>query len=454
MNINAITKAYFIGVGGIGVSAIVRLFSDRGIIVVGSDGALPDADSLPFGQYFEGADRDHVPLDASVVIYSPAVPPTNVERMRAEELGIPTLSYPEALALVTAGSDTIAVSGTHGKSTTTALLGKLFQEGGLDASVIVGAEVPGWDHNYHKGRGDMFIVEACEYRRNMMYLSPQAILLTNLELDHPDYYLDLADVKSAFRDYIEKLSGEDLLIVNNDDANIRDVIKDSDAIMVRFGVGGGADLVARNIREDAAEQSFELVWKGTSIGEFSTPLPGLYNVYNILAALAVYLAYGGSRDHIQPVLTAFMGVGRRFEVVGELDGAIIVSDYAHHPTALTAVVDAALSRYRGKSVLTVFRPHHRERTIKLMDEFVEAVLRIPHCVLIEIYDVPGREENTHVSSHDIIDRVFVHDPQKDIVYAKDLSEAEEVVRDKASLFDVILIVGAGDADQLAKRLVS
>jgi UDP-N-acetylmuramate--alanine ligase len=286
-----------------------------------------------------------------------------------------------------------------------------------------------------------------------MNLSPQAILLTNLELDHPDYYHDLADIKNAFHDYIHKLSDEDLLIVNNDDGNIRDVTKDFNGIMVRYGIGGGADLIARNITQSETEQTFELVWKGTPMEYFSTPMPGLYNIYNIVGACATYLAYGGRADAIQSVLAKFIGVGRRFEVVGNLGNTIIISDYAHHPTALKAVVDAALSRYKGKSVLTVFRPHHRERTIKLMDEFVNTVLGIPHCVLIEIYDVAGREEDTPVSSNDIIHRVFKHDPQKDVVYAKDLVDAEEMIRAKADLFDVILVVGAGDAGELAKRLV-
>lgn len=453
MSITHITKAYFIGVGGIGVSAIIRLFADRGIVVAGSDITLPEPGTLPDGQYYEGVHADHVPGDASVLIYSPAVQNENLERVRARELGIPELSYPEALALVTKGHATIAISGTHGKSTTTAITGKLFQAGGFDASVIVGAEVPEWDHNYHHGKGDMFIVEACEYRRNMMQLKPQAILLTNLELDHPDYYHDLADVKSAFREYIQKLSGEDLLIINNDDANIRDITKNFDAIIVRFGVGDGADLVARNVKQNEYEQSFDLVWKGTQLGNFSTPLPGLYNIYNILAAVASYLAYSGNPDAIQSVLSHFHGVGRRFEIVGKLNNAIIISDYAHHPTALRAVVSAALDRYKGKKVLTVFRPHHRERTIKLMDEFVEVILAIPHLILVEIYDVAGREENSPVSSKDLITKAHAKNPSLDVIYARDLTHAEELTRTKSPEFDVILVIGAGDADQLAKQLI-
>ena len=177
-------KAYFIGIGGIGISAILRLFASKGVSVSGSDIHLPPKDSLPPGEYLSGHDSENVPHDADMVIYSPAVPETNPERRRATELGITQLSYPEALGRITKPYNTIAISGTHGKSTTTALTGKLFNEGGFAPSVIVGAEVSGWDHNLLKGHSDIFIVEACEYRRSMMNLAPQAIVLTNVELDH------------------------------------------------------------------------------------------------------------------------------------------------------------------------------------------------------------------------------------------------------------------------------
>jgi UDP-N-acetylmuramate--alanine ligase len=454
MDITQIKKVYFIGVAGIGVSALVRYFSAHNVDVAGSDLALPPRGVLPEGgTYFEGQSADNVPHDAGLVIYSPAAPKDNPERVRARELNIPELSYPEALAEVTKGRHTIAVSGTHGKSTTTALLGKLFEADGLDASVIVGAEVPGWDHNYHHGSEDMFIVEACEYRRHMMHLTPATIVLTNLELDHPDYYRDLADVKSAFSDYIQKLSSEGLLIMNNDDANIRDIVKQFDGVIVRYGVGSGADLIARNVYQSETQQTFDLVWKGTPIGSYSSPLPGVYNLYNILAAAATLLATGGKADCIQSVLSEFIGVGRRFEIVGECQGRPIISDYAHHPTALRVVADAAQARYRDKKVLVVFRPHHRERTRKLFNEFVQTFLGIPHIIVTEIYDVAGRDNGTSVSAKDLLNEVHTHDPRHDISFAEDLTKAEELVRLRLSQYDAVLVIGAGDADQLARRLV-
>lgn len=452
-DISALHKVHFVGVGGIGVSAILRLFAARGIAISGSDLHEPAVDHLPPGQYFSGHEADHVPTDADLLIYSPAAGETNPERVAAREHGIPELSYPQALAFVTKDHNTIAISGTHGKSTTTALAGKLFEGGGLDPSVIVGAEVPGWsEFNLRQGQSDLFLVEACEYRRNMLNLNPQTIVLTNIELDHPDYYADLADVKDAFREYVGKLSGEDLLIFNNDDANIRDVVRDTDAILLRFGVGDGADLIARGVKQVEDGQTFELVWHGTVIGTFFTSLPGTYNIYNILAATSAYLAYGGKSESIQTVLDAFSGVGRRFEVVGSIGNAMVISDYAHHPTALAAVVEATRARFRDKRILVVFRPHHRERTIKLFDRFVSVVGAIPHLILVEIYDVAGREEGVEISSKDVIEKVRSEHPENDLVYASDLVDAEEIIRREVEHFDVILVIGAGDADVLAKNL--
>ncbi len=456
LHLTNLHKVHFTGIGGIGISAILRLFAARRIVISGSDLHLPPVDTLPPGTYHEGSRSGHVPPDANLLIYSFAVPATDSERLAAKEANIPELSYPEALALITAEHNTIAVSGTHGKSTTTALLGKLFEAGQFDPSVIVGAEVIGWNHNLRIGTSDMFIVEACEYRRHMLHLSPQAIVLTNLELDHTDYYADLADIKSAFREYIGKLSGDGLLIINNDDANLRDVSKNSDTIKVSYGVGEGADLVARNVKQASETQTFELTWKGTPLGAFSTSLPGTYNIYNILAATAAFLAYGGRSEVIQPVLDSFIGVGRRFEVVGSLSNdehsTTIISDYAHHPTALSAVVEASMERYKGKKILTIFRPHHRDRTLKLLNQFVNAVATIPHTILVEIYDVPGREEGITISSQDVIQKVLEKSPATDVVYAADLDEAERLARAKSQDFDVILVVGAGDADHLARKL--
>ena len=454
MDLKEIKKAHFVGVSGIGVSAIARLFHSRGIDISGTDIHLSNALTLPKGRYLNSHDAAHLLPDTDILIYSDAVPETNPERAAARAQGIGERSYAQMLGSVTEPHETIAVTGTHGKSTTTALMAKFFEAGGFDPSVVVGAIVPGWNSNLRIGNSSLFIVEADEYRRHMMELEPQTIILTNLEHDHPDYYANLDDVKSAFRDFIGKLSGEDLLIVNNDDPNIRDVCGDFDGMIVRYGIGAGTDLLARNVRQSEDKQLFELTWQGTRIGDFETMLPGIYNIYNILAAVATFLAYGGDSNFIQGVLNEFTGVGRRFEILGKLDETLIISDYAHHPTALRAVVEAAYGRYVGKEILVVFRPHHKVRTKEFFDEFVQTFIAIPHLLLLEIYSVPGREEETTIASQSLIDAALAIKPTADIGYAETLERAEIIIRAGVRDFDVILIVGAGDTDQLANRLVS
>lgn len=451
-------RAHFIGIGGIGVSAIARLFRANGVVISGSDVHLPPANELPEGgTWASGQDAANVPTDAKLVVFSPAVPETNPERVRARELGIPEWSYPYALGRVTSAYATIAVSGTHGKSTTTALLATLLSDAGADPTAIVGAIVPGWKSNLRLGKSDLFVVEACEYRRHMLELAPQSIVLTNIELDHPDYYVDLADVKSAFRDYIGKLRDGGLLVYNADDANVRDVVRGSEAILVSYGVGEGADLVARDIVETPDGQTFTLVWKGSTLGSFRTPLPGLYNVYNILAATAAGLAYRGNLSTLRATIERFSGIGRRFEEIGKSrGGARIISDYAHHPTALKNVVAAARAREKNAKLLVIFQPHQRERTLKLWDAFVSAIAKA-ECdtfLLVEPYAVPGREDAMEPCGTRLADAIRTVAPNAPLRFAASLPEAETAARELLSSHDVALVVGAGDIHALARTLAT
>ena len=447
-----IRKAHFIGVGGIGISALAKLLASRGVVISGSDMHLPSQGMLPQGTFHEGHDASNVPPNADIVIYSAAAPETNVERTRAKELGLQCVDYPTALGMVTLPYDTIAVSGTHGKSTTTALLGLMFVEAKFDPSVIVGALVPDWSSNLRVGASDLFIAEACEYRRHMLRLAPQTIVLTNIELDHPDYYRDLEDVMDAFREYVGKLGDEGLLVYNRDNANTRKIAEGANSLRVSYGIGEGSDLYARDIVEEGGRCQFSLVWKGASIGEFTTELPGIYNLYNILAASAALLAYGGHTEHVARTLTKFHGVGRRFEVVGMHNETTVVSDYAHHPTALREVLHAAQSRFAGRSMLTIFQPHQRERTLKLWKEFVSVLAEVPHAVLVEPYAVPGREDGMEPCGKRLVEEICKTNPRADILYALDLGDAERIAKELAEKYEVILVVGAGDIDGVARRL--
>lgn len=453
VDLKEIKAVHMVGIGGIGVSALGRFFADQGVSLSGSDVVLPRSGILPHGDYVAGHHAENLPPETDLLIYSPAVSPENPELIRAGELGIPVLDYPQALALVTSAYDTIAVSGTHGKSTTTALAGLFFAAAGLDPTVIVGAVVPEFGSNFREGKGDLFIVEACEYRRHMLRLSPQTIILTNIELDHPDYYRDLDDVVSAFRTYVAKLSDEDLLIYHRDNAQTRDVAENVSAIKISFGIGAGADLFAHNVETVGERTTFDLVWKGQDLGSFVTRLPGIYNIANILAATAALLAYGGKVDAVREVLENFNGIGRRFEYVGQMSGGQkVISDYAHHPTALREAVRAGEGRYPDARLLTVFQPHQRERTLRLWDDFVRALAEVPHLILVEPYAPPGREETMEKCGRRLVDDILLLNPDADVVFAEDVAAAEKIVREIVRGGDVILVAGAGDIDKLARTL--
>lgn len=451
--IDALRRAHFVGAGGIGVSAVASFLSRRGVHASGTDLELPPPGLLPEGDFREGHHPEMLEDDIDLLVYSDAVPEADPERERARKLGIPEMNFADALGLVTLGRDTIAVSGTHGKSTTTALLGLLFEAAGADPDVFVGAIVPGWKRNarFGSGRGP-FIVEADEYRSHMMSLAPKSILVTNLEWDHPDYYRDIVHLLSMFNGFLSRLPQDGTGIINQDDAHARHAASSMKAQKVTYSVDGDADLLLRTFQSDPSR--FSIRWRGKEIGEFVTRLPGRYNKSNIAGALATFLSQSDRFDVIGPTLEQFDGIGRRFEVLGDVGGTTIISDYAHHPTALRSVVEAAQERFSGKRILVVFRPHQQERTRKLFDEYANVLRDIPDLLLLEIYDVPGRESSEPISSRDLLRTAFLEPADARHRYAASLKDAEDIVRKELSQYDIVLVVGAGDADKLARALLT
>jgi UDP-N-acetylmuramate--alanine ligase len=289
----------------------------------------------------------------------------------------------------------------------------------------------------------------------MLELSPQTIILTNLELDHPDFYRDIEHTQEVFRAYIEKLGIDGTLIVNGDDIHISAILHDLTVPIIRFGMTGASlDLRGTIDKTDEHGQYISLIWKGELIDQIFTALPGTYNTMNILAAVATLLAYGGSTQTVRSVLKKFSGVGRRFEVLGEYHGATVISDYAHHPTALRAVVHATIDRYPGRRVIVIFRPHHQERTKRLYDDFMNVFRDVPHLILLEIYDVAGRESADAISSSTMVEEIKRISPNQDIVFQPSIAAAQAHADKIISTGDVLLVVGAGDAEQLARSLIA
>ncbi len=430
-----IRKVHFVGIGGIGASALAKFFARRGAMVSGSDvvasGITDELEKIGVDIRL-GHSVDHVPDALDLLIYSPAVQETNVERVAGQERGVRELSYPQALGELSKDYSTIAVCGTNGKSTTTAMLGSILVEAGYDPTVIVGTKVPGFpDGNLRMGSGRFLVVEACEYREHFLHLEPEMIVVTNIEADHLDYFRDLDHIRGAFQAFVDKLRGKGLTVWNKNDAESGKLTVDRG---ITFGDHVGADY-------------------DTSMVPMKLMIPGRFNVMNALAAFAAATELGVPEALSLRVLKQFPGAWRRFERVGVWKGADVFSDYGHHPTAITGTLQAARDFFPGRRIVLCFQPHQHARTKSLFDDFVRALGNADVLVMPEIYEVTGRTETHDVSSKDLVEAVNQAFPGKSARYAKDLDDAETQLRDLVQPTDVILIQGAGDVDELARRLV-
>ncbi|NQU77162.1 UDP-N-acetylmuramate--L-alanine ligase [Candidatus Falkowbacteria bacterium] len=446
-------KVHLIGVGGIHVSALAKLLMSRGVKISGSD--MEESDITKELQelgarVWIGHDEDNLQAkegeiresrlqggeEIDLVIYSDAVPEDNVERVKAKELSIPQMSSYDFIGELSKDYYTIAVSGTNGKSTTTAMLGLILEKAGMDPTVIVGTKVDEWGGNIRIGKSKYLVTEADEYKAHMLKLNSKMIVLTNIEEDHLDFYRDLDDIRKHFKKYVKKLSKDDILVYNKDDTNIVKLLHCS---------------IARNIS-----------YSGKDVGSLSLGVPGEFNRFNAAAAAVASKEMGVGDDVIKKSLEKFKGTWRRFEVVGEVSGALVISDYAHHPTAVHGTIEAAREFYKGRRLVIVFQPHQHNRTKMLFDDFVDAfsgVLPDDVVIISEVYDVAGRtnDEDKKVSSKKlvsaIIDRLEAKLLGQKILYAKNLEETRGLIVRTIKPSDVVLIMGAGDIDEVARDLV-
>lgn len=476
LDINSIKKIHAIGIGGIGVSALAKYFVLRGTKVTGSDSfdseivreAARDGVKTCIGHQ-----ASNVPADADLVLYSDAIPENNPERMRAKELGLLELSYAGLLGELSKTKKTIGIAGTNGKSSTTAMVGLILERAGFDPTVIVGSKVPGWEHgNLRAGASDWLVVEADEYRAHLLELVPEHAIITNIEEDHLDYYRDLSHIKETFFQFAKKISAEGNLVINNDDPASVEVeslrLKEDgfDTARVTFGIDLPSDYMAKNLRALEGRQEFELlrtVYHEEILGNITLQIPGKFNVMNALSAASLATSLGIDFKTVQETLTDFHGIWRRFEKVGKLEvgswklgeAPVVISDYAHHPTSVAGTILASREFYPGRRLVVVFQPHQHNRTKKLFSDFVNSLAGADVLILPEIYDVPGREEveDQNISSLDLVNEIKKRGLVPDCRHGGNLEETEKIVRSIAQAGDIILIMGAGDIDKVARILV-
>jgi len=464
IDLNKIKKIHFIGIGGIGLSAIARFMKEKNKEVSGSDlshSLMTDKLEKLGIKIKIGQSEENISQDMDLIIYTTAVPKNNPELKKVRELGIKTITYPESLGLVFNDKYGIAVCGTHGKSSVSAMAGLLLDDARLDPSIIVGSIVPRYDSNLRVGKSKYFLAEACEYERSFLNLDPKIIILNNIELDHTDYYKNLKDMRSAFEEFISHLPEDGILICNGDDNEVRKFIKLKVHKVISFGFNENNNVRGCDIRFESGMTKFNVSYDNKDLGEFILKVPGKFNIYNALGVISLGLTLEIPVEIIKKSLVNYSGIWRRFEIKGEYKKALVISDYAHHPTAVKATIEATKNFYPGKRILAVFQPHQHNRTKELYKDFLNSFDDADVVILSEIFDVAGREEkkDQSVSSLDLVKDIKRRrhsrmSPADDsIFYAKDLKDTRKLIDEKIKPDDVLLIMGAGDIYKIADDLV-
>ncbi len=439
-------KLFFVGIGGISMSSIAFVFASRGYDVSGSDRAESDMTRKLAAsgiKVYRGHDAAHV-AGADAVIYTGAVNDQNPEIAEAKRLGLPIIYRADALGYMMKKYGTrIGVSGSHGKSTCTAMISHILIASGADPTVMCGAETAEMGGAYRVGGGEGFVFEACEYKDSFLGFFPSASVVLNIDLDHTDYFTGgLPQIKASFRKYaLIALEEGGAAIANADDENTSSALEGLP--LITFGVKNDADFTAENISYASGYAEFDVMKRGEHFCRVHMSIPGEHNVYNALAAAAACDLAGVAPDDIGRYISDFTGLSRRFEKKGSVRGADVYIDYAHHPRELRAAVAAARKLCRGR-LTCVFEPHTYSRTYSLFDEFAASFAGADRVIFTDIY--AAREVNTYgVSSAQLAEAAKGE-------YAPTYAETAEKVLEDIGAGDLVLVLGAGTVTEVAKLL--
>ncbi len=444
---------HFVGIGGIGLSAIARILSQRGYVVSGSDLHLSPITQhlVELGVTVHQGHKGENIGNANVVVVSSAIPGRNPEILAARKRKIPVVKRGQMLAWLMRDHYGIAVAGTHGKTTTSAMIALALERAGLDPTIIVGGIIRELHSNAKDGKGRYLVVEADEYDRTFLQLTPQVALVTSIEMDHPDCFTDLDDMSEAFRAFLTQVPTDGLVMACGDDGRVRKVVETLGEIEVStYGLGRDVDWKAINLQANGlVGNHFQVIHNGEDKGHFELTLPGVHNVSNALAAIAVADYLGLDPAGVRDTLRRFQGVKRRFEVKGEVDKVTVVDDYAHHPSEIRATLAAARQRYADRRIWAIFQPHTYSRTKALLAEFAHAFDDADGVIITDIY-AAREKDDLGISAQDLV-KMMTH-PQT--FYIADLSEAGSWAIKKVRPGDVLITMGAGDVWQVGEDVLA
>jgi UDP-N-acetylmuramate--alanine ligase len=439
---------HFVGIAGAGMSALAELFLRRGVPITGCDANPAGADDLRrLGVSVEPHDPAHVDGARALVVTS-AMPKNHPELVRARELGIPVVRRAEALGEVTVGRELVAIAGTHGKTTTTVMTATALAAAGRDPTALVGGRVAAWEGNLRAGSDKLYVVEADEYDRSFLALSPTVAVVTNIEADHLDIYADLADIKRAFAQFVR---GARTIVLCADDAGANSLPTPSSTEVIRYGTTSrDARLVATTIETTAGGTSFDVLYDDDKLGRLRLAVPGRHNVLNALAAVASGLALGADFAAMAQGLATFAGAERRFQRLGEARGVTVVDDYAHHPTEIAATLAAARAAFDGRRLVAAFQPHLYSRTRDFAKEFGQSLAAADAVYLTEIY--PAREQPIEgVTATLVADAIAAAGGS--LTWRGDRGALADALADGVRPGDVVLTIGAGDVTKTGPELL-
>ncbi len=426
-----VKKIHFIGIGGVGVSAIARMARLKGIKVTGSDismGKMAERIEKIGGKIFIGHKKENLPKDAGIVVYSPAITEDNPEIIYAKELNIPTYSYPEILGIISKNMQTIAVSGTHGKTTTTSMLAELFIYGNLDPTVVIGGLLKKQEDNFVLGNSEYFIVEACEYKESFLNLSPHILIILNIDNDHLDYYKDINHIKTAFKKLIEKVPDDGYIIYNGEDKNISDILN----------IYSGR---SQKIDYTKAKAPIKL------------SVPGEHNLKNAKAAFTVARLIGMTENTALKILKDYNGTWRRFEFMGKTkNDALLYNDYGHHPTEIKATLKATKKQYPNNKLIVVFQPHLFSRTKLLLNNFATAFNLADEVVVTDIYAAREKDDHT-INAEDVVKKIRLLGGRTKVRYISNY-EIKSYLEQNTKSSDIILFQGAGDIYKIGEEMIT
>lgn len=450
-------RIYLIGIKGVGMTALAQLLKGRGIEVWGSDtkekfftDSVLSHSHIEFEEEFSAK---HLDRAIDLVIHSSAYNREHVEVKAAIDKKIPVLSYAEALGQLVSEYQGIAVAGSHGKTTTSAMLAHILKAANLSPSAIIGSAVPQFEGNALVGSGQLLVFEADEYQNKFQYFSPHAAILTSIEWDHPDFFTSAEEYLETFVTFLKKIPSDGFVVACYDSANVKKAVVEAGLQpeqIVTYGLTGGKIQMIR-MWLDEGRWHFSAQDGEDFLGEFWLKLIGSHNVANALSAIACARRLGVDLEVIRTALASFEGTARRFEIKGKLTNAVtVVDDYGHHPSEIQSTLKAARAFYPYKKIRCIFQPHTFSRTKALLSEFGKCFTEADEVVVLDTYS-SAREKQGEVTSLELVDEIKKNHPSA--IYMPKIEEVAEYLAETATRSDLVLTMGAGDVWQVGEKLI-